>query len=440
VQASQSSPSIQGADDRETPPKVDLVRSHHGPDTRPGTPSETIPGVGDCLPHSRGDLRQGVPTPQGRGFGTDLMSSLQHSRRTLQQLQARIEGGARRCSLGHTSGSRATRGVSLQASEEPPSIASSVLRMGGWTPCGDSREAGGFPAGAPETAEAAAPAAMSVSLPEFSVTSPFLGAAAAGQSLRGLSKPLQHALGFLRTVAAPPVVRAGHGRAVLPAAVASLAHRPTLVLDLDETLVHCHRGPGRACWAQAPPGSGRGDGALPLGVVAPATDLVVEFDDVPRGAAGAVAFRPGVRQFLEAASRSFEVVVFTASVQLYADKVIDALDPSGCCVAHRLYREHCTEHRGAFFKNLGLLGRPLAKCILVDNSPISVACNVDNGILCRSWFGDPGDRELVDLLDLLEAFRASGVDADRFLADRYGLRSFFEALRSAEPERPPPPP
>ncbi|CAK0829896.1 unnamed protein product [Prorocentrum cordatum] len=129
---------------------------------------------------------------------------------------------------------------------------------------------------------------------------------------------------------------------------------------------------------RAPPGSEGGEQhALP----APPTDLLVEFDDVPGRAVGAVAFRPGVRRFLEAAARRFEVVVFTASQQSYADKVIDALDPSGLLVAHRLYRGHCTEYRGAFFKDLGHLGRPLARCVLVDNSPISVALNPDNGIL-----------------------------------------------------------
>jgi Dullard-like phosphatase family protein len=143
-----------------------------------------------------------------------------------------------------------------------------------------------------------------------------------------------------------------------------------------------------------------------------------------------------VRRFLEAASRRFEVVIFTASQQSYADKVIDALDPSGLLVAHRLYRGHCTEHRGAFFKDLGHLGRPLARCVLVDNSPISVACNPDNGILIRSWFGDPGDQELADLLNTLEVYRASGRAADRFFACRYGLRGFFGALR-LEAGRPP---
>jgi len=137
-----------------------------------------------------------------------------------------------------------------------------------------------------------------------------------------------------------------------------------------------------------------------------------------------------VHHFLEAASKAFELVVFTASQQSYADKVINALDPAGTMIEHRLYRQHCTEFRGAFFKELGLMGRPLHQCILVDNSPISVACNADNSVLIRSWYGDQNDQELCDLLSIFKKMQLyGGGDCGRYLASRYGLRDFFEGLR-----------
>jgi Dullard-like phosphatase family protein len=158
----------------------------------------------------------------------------------------------------------------------------------------------------------------------------------------------------------------------------------------------------------------------------------VHFDDMP--SSGAVAFRPHARQFLEAAAQSFELVVFTASQKSYADKVINALDPTGTLIEHRLYRQHCTECRGAFFKELGLMGRPLKQCILIDNSPISCACNTDNSVLIRSWYGCQKDQELLDLLAVfqdmqLQAQRCGSIDCGRYLARRYGLRDFFEGLR-----------
>lgn len=184
--------------------------------------------------------------------------------------------------------------------------------------------------------------------------------------------------------------------------------------------------PGRARGAGAGGAPARGPGAQE-----PQPDLLVEFEDVP--SLGGVFFRPSVRLFLEVAAKSFEIVVFTASQQAYADKVINALDPNGQTVSHRLCRQHCTELRGAFFKELGLLGRPLSQCILVDNSPISVACNADHGILIRSWYGDPNDQELMDLLNILQDVRSLGGDVSNYLAGRYGLGDFFQALRAQGP-------
>mmetsp|Transcript_12188 Transcript_12188/g.23032 ORF Transcript_12188/g.23032 Transcript_12188/m.23032 type:complete len:376 (-) Transcript_12188:79-1206(-) len=175
----------------------------------------------------------------------------------------------------------------------------------------------------------------------------------------------------------------------------ALDAKPTLVLDLDETLVHFCRGS--------------------TSLAAPAVpDVLVEFDDL---GVGRVHFRPFAQIFLEVISRSFEVVIFTASQQCYADQVIDALDPTGAFVSHRLYRQHCTEFHGAYFKELALLGRSAAKCLLIDNSPIAVACNVTNSVLIRSWYGDIRDQELLALLDVVEDMRRDQSRGGRF--DRY---------------------
>lgn len=254
-------------------------------------------------------------------------------------------------------------------------------------------------------------------LAEFSVTSQRLGAAAAALSTEELPQSLRHALLFIRSIPAMPNTSLGNARAFLPpqrleAGVA----RPTLVLDLDETLVHCSRG-----WQRGGVGTrGPSDGHPP--------DLIVDFQDVP--SLGGVFFRPNVRLFLEVASKSFEIVVFTASQQAYADQVIAALDPAGTTIAHRLYRQHCTELHGAFFKELGLLGRPLSQCILVDNSPISVACNADHSILIRSWYDDRNDQELMDLMVILQDIRSFGGDVSKYLAGRYGLNEYFQAMRA----------
>lgn len=69
-------------------------------------------------------------------------------------------------------------------------------------------------------------------------------------------------------------------------------------------------------------------------------------------------------------SRLFEIVVFTASQKLYADKVLDLIDPKKR-ISHRLYREHCIViNKTYYLKNLKILGRDLSYTIIVDVTAI----------------------------------------------------------------------
>ena len=79
----------------------------------------------------------------------------------------------------------------------------------------------------------------------------------------------------------------------------------TLVLDLDETLVHCTTDKAK----------------MP--------DPQMEFSVTFQNQVFQVyaKCRPFVRWFLEQASHIFEIVIFTASQQIYADKVLDLIDP-----------------------------------------------------------------------------------------------------------------
>lgn len=62
--------------------------------------------------------------------------------------------------------------------------------------------------------------------------------------------------------------------------------------------------------------------------------------------------RPYCIEFLREMGKIFEIVVFTASRQDYADAVIDKLDPDGSLIDHRLYRQHCLSVYGNFKYNL----------------------------------------------------------------------------------------
>lgn len=139
---------------------------------------------------------------------------------------------------------------------------------------------------------------------------------------------------FIYTLPPHSTVRV-HGKICLPPI--KHHHKRTLVLDLDETLVHCSL-----------ERSLNPDFSFPV-------DFNLNKYEV------FVRKRPYVDYFLEAVSAEFEVVVFTASQQIYADKLLDILDPQKKIFSSRLFRDSCLDVFGNFIKDLSVLNRDLSK-------------------------------------------------------------------------------
>ena len=158
----------------------------------------------------------------------------------------------------------------------------------------------------------------------------------------------------------------------------SSSNKKTLVLDLDETLVH----------SQFQPFDVEPDILLKI-------ELENELHDIH------VMVRPGVQEFLENMGKIYEIVIFTASVSKYADPLLDIIDKNKNC-KYRLFREHCTPINTCYVKELKKLGRELKNVIIVDNSPMSYALNPENGIPIITWFDDKTDRELYNISSILE--------------------------------------
>lgn len=105
--------------------------------------------------------------------------------------------------------------------------------------------------------------------------------------------------------------------------------------------------------------------------------------------------RPGARELLASLAEDFEIMIFTASHESYADEVINYLDPRGEYVQHRLYRRNCEYiQEGYYVKNLRLLGRDLSKVVLVDNAAYSYAFQVANGIPIIPYYEGKSDYEM----------------------------------------------
>jgi CTD small phosphatase-like protein 2 len=60
------------------------------------------------------------------------------------------------------------------------------------------------------------------------------------------------------------------------------------------------------------------------------------------------------------ATKEFEVVIFTASNQNYADLIIDKILTSAFDTVVRLYRHNCVYYHGLYIKDLKNLGRNLS--------------------------------------------------------------------------------
>lgn len=153
--------------------------------------------------------------------------------------------------------------------------------------------------------------------------------------------------------------------------------RRSLVLDLDETLIHTE--------------------------VEPINDA--DFTFCLSSNEGTqkmfVRVRPHAKHFLEEVAKHFEVIVFTASERAYAEHVLKHLDPTGCLIEHVLCREDCTYIEGEFVKDLGSLKRDLTDVVLIDNRPEMYCYHADNGVPISSWFEDRRDCELLRLMPSL---------------------------------------
>eukprot|EP00571_Detonula_confervacea_P012831 CAMPEP_0172301092 /NCGR_PEP_ID=MMETSP1058-20130122/3045_1 /TAXON_ID=83371 /ORGANISM="Detonula confervacea, Strain CCMP 353" /LENGTH=421 /DNA_ID=CAMNT_0013011089 /DNA_START=109 /DNA_END=1370 /DNA_ORIENTATION=+ len=156
---------------------------------------------------------------------------------------------------------------------------------------------------------------------------------------------------------------------LLPELHAQDSGKKCLVLDLDETLVHSS--------FRAVPGA---DFVIPVQI-----EDVVHFVYVAK--------RPGVDEFLIEMAKHYEIVIYTASLNKYADVLLDLLDPQRV-IRTRLFRESCVFYEGNYVKDLCLLNRPLEECIIIDNSPASYMFHPENAIDCGSFIDDVNDVEL----------------------------------------------
>lgn len=152
----------------------------------------------------------------------------------------------------------------------------------------------------------------------------------------------------------------------------------TLILDLDETLIYCS---AKCSNLDAIPIPGLSEGQIAY-----------------------VHKRPFLDEFLSKVSKQFTVIVYSAAMDQYVQRVVSGIDPHGKYIKAMIGRSGCVKlDENVMLKSMDLFKQiDLQKCVIVENNPQCFAQNLDNVIPIVSFNGDMMDTELENLRVFLE--------------------------------------
>ena len=132
--------------------------------------------------------------------------------------------------------------------------------------------------------------------------------------------------------------------------------------------------------------------------------------------------RPYCFDFLNELNNYYEIVTFTAGIKDYADNILNLLDINDNIIKYRLYRSHVTSAPFSSYKDLKLLGRDLKKIIIIDNLRENFRLQPDNGLFNKTWTSDVNDTQFKDLLNILKCIAVNNVDDVRPIIQRINER------------------
>ena len=173
----------------------------------------------------------------------------------------------------------------------------------------------------------------------------------------------------------------------------------TLVLDLDETLIHYHDNGVDTQTEDEAHDSGKlhlspeKKSRLEDSVLTGMSESVDYGDNEDDGVEFSI--RPGLSSFLSGLHHQYELVLYTAATQEYADYFLRLIDPKNLFGDRVLTRKHVKFNGDFAIKDLRLIGRDLSKTIIIDNLKENFERTTpDNGMHISNFEGCFDDIEL----------------------------------------------
>lgn len=162
-----------------------------------------------------------------------------------------------------------------------------------------------------------------------------------------------------------------------------------LVLDLDETLVHCETNENN--------------------LVSCDKIISIKLSEQKEKKIG-INIRPNLSYFLNKVKKYYVLVLYTASLKQYTDAVLSVIDPEGVYFKYILCRHHCksisfvnnNKEEVYYVKDLRIFNIHMNSIVIVDNSILSFVFQINNGIPILPFYSNENDDELHNLFIYLK--------------------------------------
>jgi import inner membrane translocase subunit TIM50 len=112
------------------------------------------------------------------------------------------------------------------------------------------------------------------------------------------------------------------------------------------------------------------------------------------------------------------VVVYTDEQNMYADPIINRLDPQRA-VQYRLYRQDTQYVEGKHVRDLSKLNRDMGSVLFLSANPSAWSFQPENTIKLKAWTGETKDTTLLDLIPMLQMIFLTGVKDVRDVVKSY---------------------